>query len=293
MEESAHRRRALIIFNPVAGRRRVGIFRRTLAELQQRGCEATVKETTRPREAEDFAREAADEYDLVVAAGGDGTVNEVVNGLAGGTTPLGLLPLGTSNVLAREIGLGRDPAAVADVLVSGAVRRVNLGRANDRLFAVMASVGFDSRVVDAVSLPAKRILGRWAYVTEAVRQLSLGPPPRIAVSVDGQYFETAGAVIANGRLYGGPFVTAPEARLEERLFQAVLFQPGGRLLVVRLAAALVTNRLSRSSRVAVVPARSVVIDGPAGEPVQGDGDVLTRLPASISIADDPLSLVAP
>ncbi len=292
--DAGARQRALVIFNPVAGRRREGFFRRTLAALARQGCTATVRETTRPRQAEDFARAAAGEsFDLIVAAGGDGTVNEVVNGLAGGGLPLGLIPLGTSNVLAREIGLPCDSEAVADALVRGRVRTISLGQANDRLFAVMASFGFDSRVVEAVSLPAKRVLGRWAYIAEAVRQLALRPPPRLTVHVDGAAFTTAGAVVANGKLYGGPFVTAPAARLEDPVLHAVLFRPGGRVLMVRLAAALVLNRLARSSKVRVVAARRVHVDEPEGLPVQGDGDVLTRLPASFSIARTPLSLIAP
>ena len=139
-DRAAARRDLLIIRNPAAGQRRAGLYARTLAALEGRGCRVTVRDTTGPGgpgAAEALAREAATgEFEAVVVAGGDGTVNEAVNGLAGAATPLGLIPLGTANVLAAEIGWPASPTAIAEALAAGLVRPVRIGRANGRAFMV-------------------------------------------------------------------------------------------------------------------------------------------------------------
>ncbi len=154
------RRRLLVILNPTAGRSHRGRFRATLERLRALGCDITLRETVAAGEASALAR-AADPaaFDGVVAAGGDGTVNEVINGLIGTPLPLALLPLGTANVLAAEIGLGLAPDTVARAIVEGPQRPIACGRAGDRHFTQMAGVGFDAQVVEHVDLALKRRIG--------------------------------------------------------------------------------------------------------------------------------------
>ena len=153
-------RRLLVIRNPAAGSRG-GRFAATLDRLTGLGCRIEVRETGARGDAERFAQEPGDR-DLVVAAGGDGTINEVANGLVAGASglPLAILPLGTANVLAGEIGLGLDPGAVARTIARGAPRRISLGRVTGaqaggggaaRLFFQMAGVGFDAHAVAGVN----------------------------------------------------------------------------------------------------------------------------------------------
>jgi diacylglycerol kinase (ATP) len=150
-------RRILIVFNPAAGRARRSRVDRVVATLQGFGCAVTVKETEAPGHAETIARDVADDdFDVIAAAGGDGTINEIVNGLKGNNLALGVIPLGTANVVADEIGLCRSPAAVANALAHGPAKPIHVGTVNGRRFVMMASAGFDANVVSKISPPLKK-----------------------------------------------------------------------------------------------------------------------------------------
>ena len=220
-------KRVLVVFNPKAGRRRLGKLRRTIAAMRLTGAEVELLATEARGDAERLAREACGgmngfaALDLLAIAGGDGTINEAVNGLisvsgAGATSalPLCIVPLGTANVLAREIGQRFSPAVAAKTALNGEQRQVYLGQANGRCFTIMAGAGFDAHVVANVSTALKQRVGKLAYVWEALRQLFLFPYGRYRVTVDGAAYDAASVVVAKGRLYAGPYVAAPEASLE-------------------------------------------------------------------------------
>ena len=136
-------RNALVIFNPTAGGRRRARLDRVLAHMRALGAVVTLHETTARGDAERTAREApADVHDVIVAAGGDGTINEVINGLAGRRMPLGIIPLGTANVLAAELDLPQDIDGLARTIALGRTSPVNLGEVNGRRFVMMAGVCF-------------------------------------------------------------------------------------------------------------------------------------------------------
>jgi YegS/Rv2252/BmrU family lipid kinase len=257
-------------------------------------------------DAERFAREAGAgmngfaALDLLAIAGGDGTINEAVNGLiavAGpngqASLPLAIVPLGTANVLAREIGQSFSPSVAAQTAIGGAPRKIYLGQANGRCFTIMAGAGFDAHVVANVSTTLKLRIGKLAYVWEALRQLFRFPYQRYRVTVDGVAYDAASVVVAKGRLYAGPYVAAPDARLDRPEFQVCLFQRGGRWNAVRYAVALAMGVLPKLGDYRIVTGREVRIDGPAGDPVQGDGDIIAHLPAEIRLAPVALSLMAP
>lgn len=288
------RRRVLVIYNPTAGRRRTALLNATLAALEGAGAQPRLRPTSERGDAEAFAREASPErWDAVVAAGGDGTINEVVNGLAGSSVPMGIIPLGTANVLAREIGLPAAPEELARTIVGGVSRGVRVGSVDGRLFSIMAGLGFDARVVDGMSLAAKRGVGRWAYGAESVKQVLLPLPPPFEIEVDERRCAAQGAIVCKGRLYGGSFVCAPEADIEKPSFEVVLIRPGGRLTLLQAALALFSGRLARSAAAHVVTATRVCAVEPRGAPIQADGDVVGRTPARITIDPRPLLLLAP
>jgi len=224
----ARPRRLLVIYNPTAGLWQRRRYVRVLARLRRFGCVITERATTARGDAEAFARAAhTADYDLVVAAGGDGTINEVINGLADSAVPLAILPLGTANVLANEIGLGGSARAVAEAIAHLEPRPVFLGTANGRHFALMVGVGFDARVVERVDLRLKRAFGKLAYALTALRQLFRYRPERYQVDVDGKRFTAAAVVIAKGHFYGGRFIVARHARLDEPRLQVALFERAG------------------------------------------------------------------
>ncbi|MEO3432719.1 diacylglycerol kinase family protein [Inquilinus sp. CAU 1745] len=290
----ARPRNLLAIFNPTAGPRRRHRFHHAMAVFGDRGALVRVHETTAPRDAEVVAR-AAEGFDAVVAAGGDGTINEVVNGLmahAGRPPPLGILPLGTANVLAAELGLPMDPAAAAGIILDGGSTDIHLGLANGRHFSLMAGVGFDAHVVAGLDSGLKRRIGKGAYVWETARQLAAGPAARYRVTVDGRPFEAASAVIANSHYYGGRFVLAPDATPLRSGFEICLFERGGRPATVGYMAAMALGLLPRFKGYQVIGGRSVTVEGPAGEPVQTDGDIVATLPLTVTVADRRLPVFA-
>lgn len=293
------RRRLVIIYNPAAGQRRQRRYLALVTALREAGCEIRALPTLAPGDAERIAAVVSPaDAEALVVAGGDGTINEAVNGLlgneAGGRTlPLAVLPLGTANVLAAEIGLGNDPAAVVHYLLHGRSRPISLGRVNGRHFVMMAGVGFDAHVVTRVNLKLKRGFGKLAYVVETLRQFLYYDFPLFRVEVDGQDFTAASAVVANGHYYGGRLVMAPDALLEAAELDVVLFRKAGRLHALKYAAALVLGLLPRLPDVEVHKGRLVRILGPLEDPVQGDGDVIASLPAEFMVLPDALNLVFP
>lgn len=297
---SSHRSaRCLVIYNPTAGRRRRRRLAASLAVLDRAGVACELVETRGPDDAERLAADSGPDFGMVAVAGGDGTVNGAINGLmarAGAgrrVAPLGILPLGTANVLAAELGIPTDPESAAEILAAGASARIFIGRANGRYFSTMAGVGFDALVVERVRPRLKRLLGKGAYVVETVRQLARGAGGGYRATVAGETVEAASVVVANSRYYGGRFVLAPDARLDREELQVCLFLSAGRLAAIRYLLAMPLGRLPRLADYRIVPARHVSIAGRAGDPVQGDGDILTRVPVDIDLAPERLTVVVP
>jgi diacylglycerol kinase (ATP) len=286
-------RRVLIIVNPDAGR--VAAKRRHLgrvaAALHGYGCAVEIREAPRAGDAEDLARNAEPEFDVIVAAGGDGTIAAVVNGVALAPRPIAILPLGTANVLAAEIGLPRCAAALARVIAEAPAPLVWPGRIDGRLFLTSAGSGFDADVVAAVDSGLKRRGGKLAFVWAALTCLIRHRERPLTVIADGVEHEVAGVIATTGPLYAGRFVIAPQARLDEPVLHLVLLQQRRRGDVLRHYLALLTGRLPRAAGVTIRAARAVTIAGPEGAPVQADGDIAARLPVTLAIAERAIPLV--
>lgn len=293
----ADARALLIIHNPIAGRRRGGLLARVSAALAAAGIRVRTAATAGRGEAARLAH-AARAAGTIAVAGGDGTINEAINGLAGGRARLALIPLGTANVLAAELGLPGDADALARIAAGDTVRAIHLGEAalagGVRRFSMMAGVGFDAHVVANVPLGLKRRAGKLAYGWQMLVEWLRLSPRRYRVMADGAAYDCASAILANGRFYAGRYVAAPEASLDRASFELVLFEQGGRLAVLRYALALGLGRLHAAKGVRILRAREIAIEGEAREPVHADGDLIGTLPARFTIAKERLEvLVAP
>ncbi len=256
----------------------------------------TVVETSRRGDAERLAREAASSgIGLVLAGGGDGTVNEIVNGFAGVARPpvIGVLPLGTANVLARELGLPLGVGAAATALAKGRPRTVHLGLVNGRRFVMMAGVGFDARVVAAVRPEAKSRFGRLAYAATTADLWVRGEPARYTLQVGGTSEEVGSVIVANGRFYAGGFIACPDADLSRPELSLCVLGSSGRGRLLMTALALGIGRIAWAPGVRHLAAPSLHIDGPPEEPVQADGDIVGGLPAMFSVATETLQMLAP
>ena len=206
----------IIVFNPAAGMRRASLLWRVLDVLVANGIRIELAETHRPGHAEALAREAVcGGASMVVAAGGDGTIAEVANGLLGSSARLGVIPLGTANVLAHELSLPFEPRAVAAALAFGRTRPlwpgVARGAEGTRLFVQMLGVGFDAQVVHHLPVALKRAFGRGAYAVQTLRELACYRFTPIRLRLDGEETQAASVIVSKGRLYGGRFLLAPAA----------------------------------------------------------------------------------
>ena len=298
----AGRRNILVIYNPVAGRRHKGFFAEILDNLVSQGCSLTVRETGWAGHAVDLAGTASGEdHDAIVVAGGDGTINEVINGLGPTSPPLGIIPLGTANVLAREIGHrpsgSKAAAAVAETIREGTVLWAHLGEARsddgDRVFVLMLGAGFDARVVAGVTSKLKRALGKFAYVWRSIVEIVRFKDARYRITIDGQSWRGASVVVANGRYYGGPFIVAPAASLAAPRLDVCVFRRSGRWAAISYAGSLLVNRMGRRRDLTFVQGTKVRIEGPPDEPVQADGDIVAHLPVTITLSDRRLPIVVP
>ena len=286
----------LIVFNPAAGRRRAQRLWRVLDILNASGCRFEILETTRHGHAETLAREAVHNgATMVVAAGGDGTIAEVANGLSGSGVCLGVIPLGTANVLAYELGLPFAPRLIAASLAFRRTRQIWPGLAQgpngDRLFVQMLSVGFDASVVEHLSLPLKRKIGRGAYVCQTLRELLRYRFEPIRLLVDGREVEARGVIVTKGMFYGGRYMLAPNADPGAPGFSVVLFDCRGAGAALMYGAMLPLNRLGRAPGVRQLRAERVDFMTNQPFPAQADGDTVDWMPLSVTDAPRPISIV--
>lgn len=307
-------RSALLVFNPTAGRRRQPAL---LAELTRRfdaaGVAVEATGTESPGHATALARRAAAErYDAVVALGGDGTVREVAAGLMPGdgepAAPggdgdrrplLGILPAGTTNVLAHALGLPADPLAAASlaarILAAGAPPRLlDVGLAAGKPFLMMASAGFDAFVLERLDPAWKARLGRAGIALAAARELVRYHYPQLELEADGEPLAASFAAVCNVPFYGGRYALAPRACCDDRRLDLVTFAGSGYRDTLAFGLALARGTHLARPDVAVRPVDRVVVRGPSGAAVQIDGDPSgAEVPVTVELARDPLPVLAP
>ena len=286
--------RIKLIANPVAGRHARRRIQHAIEWFRAAGVNVDLTLTGARGDARRAAAKARTQgYERIVAAGGDGTLNEVVNGLVPSPIPLAFLPLGTTNVFALEAGIPLDLPAACRVALEEPGVPVSLGVANDTRFLLMASAGLDAEAVFRVSPGLKRGLGKGAYLASALRALLLAPPQDFTVlTAAGESIPCFGAIISNGRLYGGSFVIAPQASLTVASFEVCLLLKPGRLALLGAALALAAGRPLASAAALRLQTPQLQLLG-KGVAVQLDGDYFCRLPVALRIASDELRLVMP
>jgi diacylglycerol kinase family enzyme len=231
----------------------------------------------------------------VVAAGGDGTIAEVANGLAGSDARLGVIPLGTANVLAHELGLPFAPRAVAAALAFGRTcvlwPGVAQGPDMTRLFVQMVGVGLDAQVVHGLNMPLKRLMGKGAYVAQTMREMIRYKFPRLRLRLDGVEMEAASVIVSKGKLYAGRFTLAPDADPGAPGFSVALFERYGPAAAMMYGAALPLNLLPRMPGLRIQMASAIDILGNGSVAAQADGDAAGATPITIRNAPTPIHVV--
>jgi YegS/Rv2252/BmrU family lipid kinase len=292
-----------VIFNPAARGEKAQRFRRHLQEI---GAVSTLKRTTAAGHARGLATEAvAEGFETIVAAGGDGTVNEVLNGL--GDAPggfdrarLAVLPLGTVNVFARELAIPLRPDRAWAAVLRGRETTVDLPTVEfstpagneHRWFAQLAGAGLDARAVELVHWPLKKRIGPLAYVWAGLKALA-GPPCQIAASGSGQAVEGQMVLIGNGRLYGGNYRVFPGADLRDGLLEVCVFPRVNWFTLARCGPQLLLRGTLPRGVTRCFQTTSLSLLSAARTPLELDGEFVGQLPAHFSIKPSTLRVVVP
>jgi YegS/Rv2252/BmrU family lipid kinase len=270
-----------LIANPIAGRGKGGkVLPQVREALSRAGLEFSEALTTKPLEAIDLARQAAEEgYKLVVAMGGDGTSHEVANGiLSSGNSEvaLGLIPIGTGNDFADMFDTPTDLAQVAHRLWEGKTRLIDVGRVNDRYFVNVLGTGFDA-LVSIQALKIQHVLrGFPLYLAAVFITLKEYQIPHITVEFDGERLSMPMTMInvANGKREGGGFLIAPDAQNDDGIFDICLARGLGRLGILRLLPEVIKGTHVDKEPVTMAKAKRVILDSPDPLPVHADGEII-------------------
>lgn len=296
-------REALIIFNANAGRARAKRLEDARAILARQGIETELVCTDAPGAGTILARQAArDRRHLVIVCGGDGTVNEVVNGLAGSEVPLALLPAGTANVLAKELVLPWSLEKAAALLARSQLRRIALGlvttengQRQGRYFLSVGGAGPDAAIINGVNPTLKKHSGTWAYWAEGFRQLTQYSFPRFRATAGDRTIEATLIVVGRTKHYGGPFRITTEADLHDNQFEVMLCTARGPFTYLGYLPLLWAGQLRQARQahfLKTVLVRCEPLDS-APVYVQVDGEPAGRLPAEFRIVPDALTLLVP
>lgn len=233
-------------------------------------------------------------FRTIIAAGGDGTVNEVANGVAGSGVEFGILPVGTMNVFASELGIPLNNLSKAwKVIEEGNVRHLDLPLANDECFVQLAGIGLDAEVVRLTTPDSKKALGPLSYLL-TLAQVAAVTPPRVRLEpCDSRVREGSFVLIGNGRLYGGPFVLFKDAHLEDGLLDALVFQNQSHWDVVRYFQAIAFGNHPELPDVEYFQTRSMLVSSEGEVPVELDGELAGKLPCLFAMSPHKLGVLAP
>jgi len=286
--------RCTLIVNPLSGGFTQSRLREAESALQSIGLTAGIREVRSPADAAGCAREICREEGNphIIVAAGDGTINGVVNGLIPGTATLAVVPFGTANVLARELGIA-SPAQAYGKIAAGVSRPFSVGLLDNgmvrRYFLLMAGIGVDGSIVKGVRPAEKRFLGKGAFLLSALRVLLSWESGCLDVIADSRSIQCHSVFVCNASKYGGSFLLAPEAEIFTPGFEILCVTDGTRRSYLRIALSLLAGRIPRGIRIRSFHAHELEISG--AKPLQADGDYYFESPVRIRSVQDFLRII--
>lgn len=310
-------KRAIIIYNPMSGRpgRRAQHARAMTRLLEARGIQTQAFATTGPGDASQLARSAvADGVDIIVSYGGDGTLNEVIQGMPGSRAALAVWPGGTANVVARDIGMPAKIERVADVIAAGKTKRVALGVATGRessaasrvgrtltsnpqplrrYFLMMAGIGIDASIARSVNKKLKRLVGELAYWWCGIKHLLFWKVEPFSIDIDGKRYLSAFALIGKGKGYGGGLTLTPGAKLEAPWFEVYILPPLRNNFSYLRALAACRRGTPEAAGATLIRGTHIRANSAQAPWVEVDGEVIGPLPMTFDVVPDALSIIIP
>jgi YegS/Rv2252/BmrU family lipid kinase len=300
---TAKRRKIRLISNPNAGRggrRREAQVARFCELLRARDIEVEVLSTSAAGDATRLASSAAHEgIGEIVVSGGDGTINEALQGIVGTRVRLGIWPAGTANVLARELRLPFDAEKAAGVIARGSTRRIYAGSATEdlsgarRYFFLMAGIGLDASVVERVRPRLKRRVGEGAFWVSGLAHLVRWRPVRFSVEIEGQTYPATFAAFGRAAHYGGDISVTPRARLDEPEFEICIVNSDSRLRFLYLLTHALRPNGVRGEMTSVRYVRATRARASGDALMQVDGELTGQLPVTFEIVPEPVEVIAP
>ncbi len=289
--------KATVIYNPYAGRGRGGAIASAVDDcLTGHGLDVALHATQASEEATRIASTHAGETDIVVAVGGDGTVNEVVNGMAGSKARLGIVPAGTVNVLALELGIPFQVERACSIIAGGNTRLMDLGRVNHRKFILMMGAGIDALTIRNIDPRAKKRFRELAFLSTGLRQGFAKPPQVFLVRVNGEEHRVTFLVAGNSRYYGGRFGITTDADPTDGLLDVLMFKGTSVASLSVFWLGVPTGLHLHNRDVTYVRAENAEVLPVDTEHVvwyQTDGELAGRLPATLGIDHHAIEILVP
>jgi diacylglycerol kinase (ATP) len=281
--------RICIIVNPAARGARARVTR-----LERLTRNVVIRMTNGPGDAEAQTERAVEQgFTTIVAAGGDGTINEVVNGIGMAPVALGILPMGTVNVLAMELGIPFDLVSAWKVIRTGKIRLIDQASANGHLFVQMAGIGLDAQIVQRNNRQVKKVLGPLSYLLTATT-VAAEKPPRLRVTSEGHpAVEGSFVLVGNGRLYGGPFSLFKEADMQDGLLDVYVFRYMNYLALMRYLRGTLFGSLASFSDVDYFKAKSLRVEANREVPLEADGELVGHSPVEFLVRRRKLRVLVP
>lgn len=289
-------KRGFLIFNPTAGMRRKSkaIVAGVIREFETYGIDITPSPTEPEGTTVGQVRGLlTDSPDLLVSWGGDGTINEVINGMFGSEIPLGVIPGGTANVFAKEMDIPSHINRSIAIIGRGKTRSISIGEANKRYFSLMAGIGFDSEVIKNVDWNLKKTVGKLAFGISALNSARKYNYPKFHVKIGNEKKECVFAVISNASGYGGLFKLAPDADITDEYFHVCLFKEAGFNNMLRYVMHAWNKTHLNLKDVEILKVKKCEAIGSESIAVQADGELIGFLPMKFRIHSHALNVFCP
>ena len=279
-----------IIFNPKAGSSKLAKLNKIIAELNKNNI-VTLFETTAAGDATNIARTESAHFDIVVAAGGDGTINEVVNGIDP-NTPLAIIPMGTANIVAIEAGISNNSKAICAAINQGKTKRAYVSTINNKKFILMAGIGYDAKVVNNINPKLKKVFGKLIFALEGLKQFFKLKEFNITITSNNQTHHANWVLITNAKYYAGPHSITKRTNIFNEDLICYLFQDLTKLsFLYNLFLIIFFGDLSKSKKIKTIYSSSFDISSQYTTPIQCDGEPFGHLPATIQSNKEFINLI--